>query len=215
MKKFALLCSLFCTAAALVAADQKPDADGFVTLFDGTSFDGWKKAGESPESIQLKDGAIVANGPRCHLFYVGDQQPFKNFDFKCEVLTRPGSNGGIYFHTKYQDRGWPAQGHECQVNNTYTSDPQKTGGVYKVSKVGEAPANDNEWFKYEIIVQGNHVVVKINDKVTADYIEDADALAKDKSIEPGRRVGEGTFALQAHDPGSTVMYRNIKVKKLP
>jgi len=42
-----------------------------------------------------------------------------------------------------------------------------------------------------------------------------EALAKDKSIEPGRRVGEGTFALQAHDPGSTVMYRNIKVKRLP
>ena len=49
----------------------------------------------------------------------------------------------------------------------------------------------------------------------ADYTEDPEALAKDKSIEPGRRVSEGTFALQAHDPGSTVMYRNIKVKRLP
>jgi 3-keto-disaccharide hydrolase len=215
MKKFALLLSVLCTAIPLAAAEKKPDAEGFVTLFDGSSLDGWKKAGENPDSIQLKDGAIVANGPRCHLFYVGDEQPFKNFDFKCDVLTRPSSNGGIYFHTKYQDSGWPAQGHECQVNNTFTSDPQKTGGVYKVAKVVEAPANDNEWFKYEIVVQGNHVVVKINDKVTADYIEDADALAKDKSVEPGRRVGEGTFALQAHDPGSTVMYRNIRVKKLP
>jgi len=79
----------------------------------------------------------------------------------------------------------------------------------------EAPAKDDEWFKYEIIVQGKHVVIKINDKVTADYTEDAEALAKEKSVEPGRRVGEGTFALQAHDPGSTVLYRNIKVKRLP
>jgi hypothetical protein len=130
-------------------------------------------------------------------------------------MTKPHSNGGIYFHTKWQDEGWPATGHECQVNNTYDKDPQKTGGVYKVAKVLEAPAKDNEWFKYEIIVEGNHVVVKINDKVTADYTENPDELAKNKDIEPGRRIGEGTFALQAHDPGSTVLYRNIRVKRLP
>lgn len=199
----------------LLAADKTPDAEGFVTIFDGKSLDGWKKSTDNPNSMQLKDGAIVANGPRCHLFYVGDSQPFKNFDFKCEVMTKANSNGGIYFHTKYQPDNWPAQGHECQVNNTFAKDPQKTGGVYKVAKVLEAPAKDNEWFKYEIIVEGKHVIIKINDKVTADYTEDAAALAKEKGIEPGRRVGEGTFALQAHDPGSTVMYRNIKVKRLP
>lgn len=199
----------------LLAADKTPDADGFVTIFDGTSLDGWKKSTENPESIQLKGGAIVANGPRCHLFYVGDERPFKNFVLRCEVQTKPSSNGGIYFHTKYQDTDWPAQGHECQVNNTFKGDPQKTGGVYKVAKVLEAPAKDDEWFKYEITVEGNHVVIKINDKVTADYTEDAAALAKDRSIEPGRRISQGTFALQAHDPGSTVMYSNIRVKRLP
>src|SRR6267142_503480 len=158
-------------AASLFAADKTPDADGFATLFDGKSLDGWKKANENADSIQLKDGAIVANGPRCHLYYVGDDTPFKNFDFTCEVMTKPSSNGGIYFHTKYQVTNWPAQGHECQVNNTFERDPQKTGGVYKVAKVLDATAKDNEWFKYEIIVQGNHVVIKINDKVTADYTE--------------------------------------------
>jgi hypothetical protein len=206
---------VFLLAANTLAADTMPDSRGFVTIFDGKSLDGWKKAGENPDSIQLKDGAIVANGPRCHLFYVGDEMPFKNFHFVCEVMTRPGSNGGIYFHTKYQENNWPAQGHECQVNNTFEKDPQKTGGVYKVAKVLEAPAKDDEWFKYEIIVEAYHVVVKINDKVTADYTEDPEALAKEKGIEPGRRIGEGTFALQAHDPGSTVLYRNIKVKRLP
>lgn len=197
------------------AEEKKPDADGFVTIFDGKSLDGWKKADENQDSIQLKDEAIVAHGNRCHLFYVGADKPFKNFHLQLEVMTRSNSNGGVYFHTKYQDEGWPLTGHECQVNNTFNADPQKTGGVYKVAKVLEAPAKDDEWFKYDVLVDGNHVVVKINDKVTADYTEDAAALDKDQSIEPGRRIGEGTFALQAHDPGSTVMYRNIKVKRLP
>jgi hypothetical protein len=129
-------------------------------------------------------------------------------------MTKPNSNGGIFFHTKYQEENWPAQGHECQVNNTYKADPQKTGGVYKVAQVLEAPAKDNEWFKYEIIVKGNHVVTKINNNVVADYTETPESLAKVEDIEPGRKMGEGTFALQAHDPGSTVLYRNIRVKRL-
>ena len=213
MRLVALTLTAFAIAGSLASAAEK-DAYGFVTIFDGKSLDGWKKAAENEESFQLQDGAIVAKGRRCHLFYVGDEKPFKNFHFVAEVQTKPNANGGIYFHTKYQEEGWPLAGHECQVNNTYKSDPQKTGGVYKVAKVLEAPAQDNEWFKYEIIVQGNRVVVKINDKVTADYTEDPEALAKDRSIEPGRRIGEGTFALQAHDPGSTVLYRNIRVKRL-
>jgi hypothetical protein len=216
MRRVASVLAVFVLAAnALLAADKTPDAEGFVTIFDGSSLDGWKKATENTDAFQLKDGAIVANGNRCHLFYVGDEKPFKNFHFKCEVLTRKGSNGGIYFHTKYQDTNWPAQGHECQVNNTYERDPQKTGGVYNLLKVLEAPAKDDEWFKYEIIVEGNHVVTKINDKVAADYTEDAEKLAQLKGKDPGRKISEGTFALQAHDPGSTVLYRNIKVKRLP
>ncbi len=213
MRRLVLIVAVL-VAAGSVGLATEPDAHGFVTIFDGKSLDGWKKSAENEESIQLKDGAIVAKGRRCHLFYVGDEKPFKDFHFVAEVQTKPNSNGGIYFHTKYQEEGWPLAGHECQVNNTFKADPQKTGGVYKVAKVLEAPAQDNEWFKYEIIVQGNHVVVKINDKVTADYTEDPAALDKDRSIEKGRRIGQGTFALQAHDPGSTVMYRNIKVKRL-
>jgi hypothetical protein len=214
MRPLAILLALL-SAAPLLAADKTPDAEGFITLFDGSSLDGWKKTTDNPDSIQLKDGAIVANGPRAHIFYVGDEKPFKNFHFKCEVMTKPSSNGGIYFHTQYQESGWPSKGHECQVNNTYNRDPQKTGGVYNVAKVLEAPAKDDEWFKYEIIVQDKHVTVKINDKVVADYTEDTEALAKDRKVEPTRRISEGTFALQGHDPGSTVLYRNIKVKRLP
>lgn len=203
-----------CLALLLSCSTLADDNDGFKTIFDGKSLDGWKKSAENEKSIRLEDGAIVANGPRAHLFYVGDDKPFKNFHLVLEVMTKPNSNGGIYFHTKYQEENWPAQGHECQVNNTFKADPQKTGGVYKVAKVLEAPAKDNEWFKYEIIVQGNHVVVKIDGKVTADYTETPESLAKVEGIEKGRHMGEGTFALQAHDPGSTVLYRNIRVKRL-
>ncbi len=200
-----LVLALGC-ATSLLAADEA----GFKSLFDGKTLDGWK-INESPESWALEDGAIVAKGPRSHLFYVGDDQPFVNFELKVDVMTKPNSNGGIYFHTKYQPEGWPKHGFEAQVNNSYSSDPRKTGSLYAVKDVLEAPAKDNEWFTQHITVRGKHVVIRVNDKVVVDYTEPADA-------EPGkdftRVVDSGTFALQAHDPKSIVYFKNIRVKRL-
>jgi hypothetical protein len=139
-----------CLAAALApAADDKapkPDADGFIPLFNGKDLDGWK-ANENPDVFKVVDGNIVVNGPVCHLFYVGPVQnhDFKDFHFKAQVMTFPNSNSGIYFHTKYQDKGFPNAGFECQVNNTYTKDPKKTGGLYGIKDVmNTAPVGDNE-----------------------------------------------------------------------
>ena len=71
-------------------------------------------------TIPIEDGAFVTRGDRCHLFYVGDKAPFKNFELRVDVMTEPGANGGIYFHTKYQPADWPKFGFEAQVNNTHS-----------------------------------------------------------------------------------------------
>lgn len=197
-------------AAGWSGLAQAADEAGFKTIFDGKNLDGWK-INESPESWTLKDGAVVAKGPRSHLFYVGDDKPFVNFELKVDVMTKENSNGGIYFHTKYQEEGWPKYGFEAQVNNSYNKDPRKTGSLYAVKDVLEAPAKDNEWFTEHIIVKGKHVVIKVNDKVVMDYTEPADAKAGSDFT---RVVDSGTFALQAHDPGSIVHFKNIRVKRL-
>jgi hypothetical protein len=214
MKRFLLACSaLSLLTSPLLAEDKeaKKDDDGWVTIFDGKSLDGWK-INENKESWKLEDGALVANGNRSHAFYVGDDKPFKNFELKVEVQTKKGSNGGIFFHTRYQESDWPVQGYESQVNNTQ-GDPQKTGGLYNTEKVLKAPAEDGKWWTQHIIVKGSHVVVKIDDKTVVDFEEPADKKGADGKLR--EKLSEGTFALQAHDPGSTVMYRNIRVKRLP
>src|SRR5690606_11492638 len=143
-------------------------------LFDGKSLDGWK-INENKESWSVEDGAIKSSGERSHLFYVGDDKPFKNFHFYAEVLTKENSNAGIFFHTKWQDKDWPAHGYEAQVNNTYKPDPQKTGTLYNTVRVTEAPAEDNKWFKYEIIVEGKRIRILIDGKQVVDYTEPDDA----------------------------------------
>src|SRR3954471_13663696 len=98
--------SALCAAAVVTLASVSLPAQqgGWVSLFDGKTLDGWK-VGENAASFTVEDGAIVINGPRAHLYYVGPVQnhEFKNFAFKADVMTTPGSNSGIYIHTAYQE----------------------------------------------------------------------------------------------------------------
>jgi hypothetical protein len=199
----AILCSF-----AAVADDKSTE---WKNLFDGKTFTGWK-ASEHQDSWKIEDGKLVCHGERSHLFFEGEKEPFKNFEFECEVMTTPGSNAGIYFHTRYQDTGWPRYGLECQVNVTQ-SDPKKSGSLYGVVDIPNPGLKDNEWYKTSIRVEGRHIVIRINDKVTVDYTEPEGKPAFSKEFE--RRLGEGTFALQAHDPASKVYFRNLKVRRLP
>ena len=216
MNRYLLMAILVAPLAVIGADDakgKKKGEKGFISLFDGKSLNGWKVNKENPKSITVKDGNIVIDGPRAHLFYAGDVEKhnFKNFVLRAQVKTFPKANSGIYFHTKYEDSGWPYAGFEAQVNNTH-GDPKKTGGLYAVKDVNPAPAKDGEWFDYEIRVKGKKVNIKINGKVTSSWTEIPNASHL-KSM-PGRKLGSGTFALQAHDPKSVVHYRNIRVKPL-
>ena len=179
--------------------------DGFVSLFDGQSFDGWKPATEHSNTWKIEDGALVTHGERCHLFYVGDPKPFKNFELKVDVMTKPNSNGGIYFHTRYQEVDWPKYGFECQVNVSH-GDSKKTGSLYDVVNVAGSPAKDNEWWTQHIIVQGRKVTVKVKDIIVLEYTQ---PLGAQPNKDYTRVLDEGTFALQAHDPKSEVHYKNI------
>ncbi|MHB0956727.1 MAG: 3-keto-disaccharide hydrolase [Pirellulaceae bacterium] len=199
----ALIVTFLFSAASSWAEDEK----GWVSLFDGKSLDGWKIA-ENPKAFSVQDGQIVVNGERGHMFYDGEvaNHNFKNFELKVELMTTPGSNSGIYFHTKYQERDWPSVGYEVQVNQTH-GDPKKSSGLYGVQDVMEAPAKDNEWYTQEIIVKGKHIVTKVNGKTLVDYTEPDD-------VEGGRKLSSGTIAIQAHDPKSKVFIKSIKVKVL-
>jgi len=207
---FLVCCGRAPAQAPKTAQTPDKDAAGWVSIFDGKSLDGWKVSTDSPKTFTVKDGAIVAHGPRAHLFYAGKvaDHNFKNFELKIDVMTKPGSNGGVYFHTEYQKSGWPGKGFEVQVNNTH-KDPKKSGGLYGVKDVFKAPAKDGQWFTEHIIVRGKQITVKVDGKTLVEFTEPTPPKMKG-----GRVLSSGTFALQGHDPKSTVFYKNIRVKVL-
>ena len=174
MKKLipSLLTALFFFATVLAADDnalsKSEKADGWKLLFTGNNLNNWKIDKWNPESISVKDGAIKCHGKPSMVYYTGKDKEMTDFHFKADVMTKPGSNGGIFFHTKYQDKGW---------------------------------------FHYEIIVKGKRVETKVDGKTVVVYNEGQD-------VKGTRKLSKGTIGLQAHDPGSTVLVKNIKVKIL-
>ncbi len=196
------------TMAAAAALTATAAAGDWTDMFDGKTLEGWKVNSENPETFSVEDGAIKVFGPRTHLFYGADgNAKFKDFEFECEVKTTKGSNAGIFFHTAYQDSGWPAVGYEAQVNATH-GDWRKTASIYSFKDVKEAPHRDDEWFTYNIKVQGKKVTVTVDGKVVNEYTEPDDHKEKTK------RFGEGTIALQGHDPKSLVYFRKLRIRKL-
>ncbi|MGH9721407.1 MAG: 3-keto-disaccharide hydrolase [Bryobacteraceae bacterium] len=191
---------------------------GWISLFNGKDFTGWKISGDQ-NTFQIKDGAMAANGPVAHAFYDGPvkDHDFKNFELMVDVMAAPNSNGGIYFHTEFQERGFPRKGFEVQVNNTYQRDPAKSGSLYHVQDIGEDDikgiTKDTEWFTGHIIVQDNTVTIKLNGKEVVKWIQPADWKGGREG--PGRAIGRGTIAFQGHDPNSTVYYKNVRIRPLP
>lgn len=225
MKHFFLIVTL------LSVTSLSAQEDGFISLFNGKDLSEWKAASENPDCFSVKDGSLIVKGGRSHLFYNGPSgTDFKNFELKLRVKTLPGANSGVYFHTKYQETGWPDAGFEAQVNST-NQDPRKTGSLYgivniwvpkegekKIVEVNEggevfshqptAPSTDGEWFDYHITVQDSKITIRVDGVLQTEWTQPE---GWDRG---GRKIGSGTFGLQAHDPDSEIHFRDIRVKVL-
>ena len=138
--------------------------DGWIPLFNGRDMEGWRPS-EHKDSWKIREGQISAEGPRSHLFYTGRE--FKNFELEVEAMARPGCNSGVYFHTAYQESGFPIKGFEIQINNTATGEGtyrerKKTGSLYGLRNVYKQLVPDDKWFKLSATVRGKNVQVRID-----------------------------------------------------
>jgi hypothetical protein len=204
------------TAVSLAAAA----GEGWVELFDGRSLNGWKPS-EHQNSWQVVDGMLTANGPRSHLFYNGPVKgaDFRNFELEVEVVTQPECNSGVYFHTAYQESGFPEKGFEIQVNNTARGDGgylerKKTGSLYGLRNMYMQLVPDLKPFRYHIAVRGKNVQIRLNGQLLVDYVEPTPAVVP-AGGEKGRFLDHGTFALQCHNNGSRAAFRSVRVRPLP
>jgi hypothetical protein len=214
-----LLLTLIIPFFLLANACQNNQEGKWISLFNGNNLDGWTVM-ENQSSFHVEDGQIVCNGPRAHLFYNGGPEKgiFKNFELKAMVMTKPGSNSGIFIHSKEQEKGWPLKGYEIQLNNSYQgtgdfTELKKTGSLYGIRNIYYQTAKDNEWFELRTKIVENHVEIWVNERKVVDYIQPDDPYRpKNDRL---KVFDKGQIALQSHDENSTTYFKDIQIKLLP
>lgn len=220
-------------AAAAPAAD-----DGFVQLFNGKDFTGWKlpdppsgqfkgkkevkdKDGKVTEFIgvlkdgkevtlwKIKDGLIVGGGPMSHLYTDTEAD---DFHLRVEVMINDKGNSGIFFRAGLRP-GVP-KGYEAQVNAT-GGDPIKSGCLYPN---GEFKLDK---FKKEICTVMNTATHKPDEFFTEEVIAVGDEITikvngKEtlKWKDPNKTFTKGHFAIQGHDPGSVMTFKKVEYKPM-
>ncbi len=182
---------------AALAAVPGPCADeGWISMFNGTNLDGWK-ANENPDSWSAKDGAIVGDGEASHLFWMKEE--CGNCEFKAQVKISDGGNSGMYFRTAFGP-GFP-KGYEAQVNSTH-KDPVKSGSLYNFVKILDMLVPPDTWFTQRVVADGNHIQIFVNEKKVVDYIDEKNTYTK------------GYLALQQHNKGSVVMFKDLMFRPI-
>lgn len=171
--------------------------NGWIKMFDGKTLNGWK-ANENPESWNVKDGTIVGDGERSHLFWM--DRECKNCEFKADVKISDRGNSGMLFRAAFGP-GFP-KGYEAQVNSTH-KDPVRTGSLYNFVKIYDELVTPDTWFNQHIIAQGNHIIIEVNDKKVVDFVDEKNTFTN------------GRLVLQQHNKGSVVTFKNLMMKPLP
>ncbi len=227
----AVLISLTGLRASL-AADA--DAEGFVSLFDGKTLDGWKAP--DPSYWSVEDGAITAKSTAEHPCKVNQfivWQPEKPGDFELRVKFRiegpDVSNSGVQIRSKLREDGhvvgyqvdidragkWLAsiygeatprgQLAKCGEKVTIAADGKRTATPIGDAKELLKAFHKDDWNEYHIIAQGTHITVQLNGQTTAELVDD-DAKQHDLS---------GVIALQLHSgPPMRVQFKDIRLKHL-
>ena len=167
------------------------------------------KNGSEVPLWRVEDGILIGSGPHSHLFTEKDD--YDNFHYRVEAMINDHGNSGQYFRTQFGP-GFP-KGYEAQINSTH-GDPIRTGSLYpafnskltpeekKQIIVNKMLVPPNEWFTQEVMMDGNHIVIKVNGKTTVDFVDQNNTYMK------------GHFALQGHDPGTVVKFRKVEYKPI-
>ena len=214
---------------AAAGVGTKPDAAGFVNLFDGRTLRHWTG---DPKYWSVRDGAItgITDGTlRANRFLTWKDATVRNFDLRVKVKVTAGGNSGI----QYRGQSRPeigldvVSGYQCDV---VANNPRYNGMLYEergrriLSHTGERVIIDSDgqpwivgtmpvkefapdaWHDFRVLVEGNHHRHWIDGVLTADLLD---------FDEQGRAL-EGVLAVQVHvGPAMMIQYKDIQIRHLP
>jgi hypothetical protein len=173
----AFLLVLLSSASAL--SDDRPAApEGFASLFDGKTLDGWKTV-NTKDNFLVKDGILVMNRGGG---WLATEKPYKDFELRVRYrFVTPGADSGIFIRSGLEGKNWTSKGYQIQ-----NMDNQTLGSVigmglpvkakaHKPDLVKEIKKPSGEWLDLVILAKGPGVRVSLNgQEVATGEIADAE-----------------------------------------
>jgi len=191
-----LIGSLVCVADPMPAKLDPAEAeDGFVLLFNGVDFKGWRFGDSLPEqppkNWSVGNGVIkLAGGGAPHL---ASQEEYENFELRLEWRgLKPNYNSGVYIRS---GKNVGAN----QINLAQKSCGGLIGGPKGSKPVPELQKEPGEWNEWRIIADGTKLTLHCNGKLAWEISD--------------FKTPKGYIGLQAE--GQPMEFRNIRIKKLP
>jgi len=218
-----------------VTSSSQAQANGWVSLFDGKSTNGWHKYGGAAAGTAWKvaDGTLYLDTSMKNSWQIangGDivtDKEYENFDLKLEWKISPGGNSGIMFNVhedsvKYK-YPWNT-GPEMQVLDNERNEDGKiykhhAGDLYDlIACKKETVKPVGEWNQVEIKILNGKLDLYLNgENVVSTTMWDDNwnklvAGSKFKSMPGFGTFKKGRISLQDH--GFMVWFRNIMIKEL-
>jgi hypothetical protein len=212
-------CLAGCSQQELKWSPGPPDEEGFYTLFDGTSTDGWAVYHHQPDELRpdaffVEDGVIGCRGYGYHWLRY-EAREFQDFILKLDYKVEEDTNSGVCLRTAR--KGHPAfTGFEVQIAEDYDLEPHKhrTGAIYDVvTPMFNASKPAGEWNHLEINCEGRNVQVVLNDRkvIDVDFSQLTEPIGKFKTPYAELPLS-GYVCLQDH--ATPIWFRNVKIKPL-
>ncbi|MDE0103702.1 MAG: DUF1080 domain-containing protein [Bryobacterales bacterium] len=218
------------------ACAPQPSPDGFVRIFDGETLAGWRAVPEQlRQSWSVQDGAIQGHGLEdrlAYLVYAGDED-LGNFELKIRYKMLTDGNTGIEVRGRPDATAKrPFEGYHADLGHvgigpgilgawdlhfaTRKEFPGRRGMRLLIEQDGQGRLESLEghiqvgdiavrgWNSCRIVARGDHLQFFINGLLSSELIDRGDA----------GRLNRGLVALQIHDKGTVVQFRDILLRRL-
>jgi len=199
-------------AAELSDAEKK---DGFVSIFNGKDFAGWKGP---VDNYEISEGAIFCKAGKGGTIFT--EAEYSDFVVRLEFKVPPGGNNGLAI--RYPGQGDTAYVGMCELqvlDENYDKlkgklDPRQVhGSAYGMvaAKRGFQKPN-GEWNAQEVTVKGSTIKVILNGTAILDCdLKEVKEFMGGKPHEGMSRT-KGYFGFAGH--GDAVAFRNVRIKDL-
>jgi hypothetical protein len=192
-----------------------PAADSWKPLFNGKDLSGWKHVG--PGKFEVEGGMLKTVGGMGLLVYEGEK--FGNTTIRAVFKTSGGrDNSGVYIRMpEPAPDPWYGvhNGYEVQIDGA-GDEWHCTGAIYSLSKVTKrAMKSGGEWNTMDIVLDGPLTRVTLNGEPVNTFDPSKPVPERKQWYEPvrGPRPVSGYIGIQNHDGNSTILFKEVSVKR--